>query len=148
MAEFRHLKALSQKYGADVINELITQLNNNKKKASGNLARSFDAEVTDAETGIKMIVTGADYAQYVDKGRMPGKYVPVSVLEKWAKLKGIPQSAVFLINRKIYRKGIPATNFISTAITKKKSVLNDMVTKAYKEDMQEYLDEIADKITD
>ena len=136
------------KYGAEVVAEMITRLNGFRKKATGNLIQSISYEVEVNGKNITLNVDAAPYWRYVDKGRKPGKFVPVDALKKWARVKGIPESAVYPINYKIYKKGIPPTNFATTTLTRRKSKFEEMVAKAYKEDMIDYLQRLKNEITD
>jgi hypothetical protein len=136
------------KYGAEVVAEMITRLQGYNKKASGNLIKSLKYTIEQNGDVIELDIEGAPYWQYVDKGRKPGKFVPVSALQKWAALKGIPQSAVYPINLKIFRKGIAPTNFASTTLSRRKSKFEEMVALAYREDMIIYLDQLAREISD
>lgn len=136
------------KYGSEVVSEMITRLNGFKKKATGNLIESIDYDIDVNGTLVQLKIQAADYWKYVDKGRKPGKFVPVSALKAWARVKGIPESAVYPINLKIYKKGIPSTNFATTTLTRRKSKFEEMVAKAYKEDMIEYLTNLKNELTD
>jgi hypothetical protein len=54
---------------------------------------------------------GVDYLEILNRGRMPGKYVPVDVLSDWVGRKlgitdeGENRKVTYLINRKIKEKG-------------------------------------------
>ena len=136
------------KYGAEVVAEMITRLNGFRKKATGNLIKSLTYDVEVNGKNITLNIDAEAYWKYVDKGRKPGKFVPVDALKKWAKVKGIPESAVYPINYKIYKKGIPPTNFATTTLTRRKSKFEEMVAKTYKEDMIDYLQRLKNEITD
>lgn len=136
------------KYGAEVVAEMITRLNGFRKKASGNLIKSISYDVEVNGKNIVLNIDAEPYWKYVDKGRKPGKFVPVNALRKWVKVKGIPESAIYPINYKIYKKGIAPTNFATTTLTRRKSKFEEMVAKAYKEDMIDYLQRLKNEITD
>lgn len=146
--QFVRVRELMNKYGTEVVAEMITRLNGYGKKASGNLIKSLKYTIEQNGDIIELDIEGAPYWQYVDKGRRPGKFAPVSALQKWARLKGIPQSAVYAINLKIFRKGIAPTNFASTTLSRRKSKFEEMIALAYREDMQIYLDQLAREISD
>lgn len=100
------------------------------KIASGNLRNSVQADVKRGSEGVDVIeITMAEYGQWVQSGRLPGKKkVPVSVIEKWIKerkLKGRNQkngryitdkSFAFAIQTNIYKFGIRPSNFLDVSI--------------------------------
>ena len=55
-----------------------------------------------------------DYIQYIESGRQPGSFPPVSVIAKWAAEKGITtdNKVVWAICQSIYKNGIPARPLI------------------------------------
>lgn len=148
MAELHFKKTieLMNKYGKEVVAEMLTRLNSYGKKATGNLAKSLTYSVEVNSETYSLNIVAAEYWKYVDKGRKPGKFVPVDALKKWAKVKGIPQSAVWPINYKIYKKGIRPTNFASTTLSRRKSKFEELVAKSYYEDMQIYFNSLAQEI--
>jgi hypothetical protein len=59
------------------------------------------------------------YGLVVERGRRPNKPAPPrAALRGWARRHGIPESALFLIARKIGRAGTPARPFLAPAFTK------------------------------
>jgi hypothetical protein len=137
---FDNVIKLMNKYGAEVVSEMLTRLNGFKKNASGELQKSLKYDIDQNGDVISLVIEGVDYAKYVDKGRRPGKYAPVSALKKWAKIKGIPEKAVYAINRSIFKKGIAPTNFMTTTLTRRKSKFEELVAEAYKKDVELYLE--------
>ena len=97
------------------------------KKATGNLIKSIDSELRLEESSLSFSISAEDYLEYVDRGRKPGKYPNINAISKWAKLKGISQSAVFPIARKIKEEGIKPTNVIRT--TSKEILLGSTLSK-------------------
>ena len=59
-----------------------------------------------------------DYLRYVDKGRRPGKFPPVTAIRDWVRTKGLPERAVYPIGRAIAIKGIEALNIVNPTIDK------------------------------
>lgn len=86
------------------------------KYATGTLYNSISANLTD--DGLELLMM--DYWEWVNYGREPGKYVPISPLENWASLKGLenPRAVAFGISKNIQKFGIAPTNFYETAIDK------------------------------
>jgi hypothetical protein len=106
-------KQLDQ-FGREYIKTLEDFLLREGKKASGNLINSLDYRIVqNGDNAIRVVIQSNDYLEWVDKGRRPGSYPPISAISKWATIKGIPQSAVFPIAHKIYKFGIKPTNVIA-----------------------------------
>lgn len=96
--------------GFDKQRPVIGQANLN---ASGGLYNSVEA-VWDANNQVMGILMNY-YWKYVDRGRGPGKYVPIQPLVEWATLKGFdnPRAAAFGISTNIKKFGIRGTQFFS-----------------------------------
>lgn len=125
-------------------------------KSSGRLQSSL--KVTDkASSGdFEIFIEMEEYGKYVDEGRKPGKGAPIADLKKWIVEKGLQlrdstkstqtteqkiNSLAFLINRKIKKKGINATNFLKDAL--------DELTPKFADDLAgAYADDIVDEILD
>ena len=138
MADFNDIiLAGLEKIGDDYIYFLTQELIKADKRASGKLINSLRSDVKRVAEGLySVVIESEDYLKWVDQGRRPGNYVPVRALEEWTRLRGIPKSAVFPINQKIYRFGIKPTFVISKA---EKQVLKniDAVDEAYLEYLSE-----------
>ena len=65
--------------------DLILKYNEKGMRASGKFAETLENTLT--ERGIKL--TGENYAQQLETGRLPGKFPPISVIEKWIEDKGL-----------------------------------------------------------
>lgn len=106
-----------KEFGRDYVKILGRFLLSNRpfaKVASGALLNSLDYRLIEDATQIQIVAN--DYLKYVDKGRRPGSYPPIRAISKWASIKGIPQSAVFPIARKIFKFGIKPTNVIQKTV--------------------------------
>ena len=96
------------KWSKDKIIGMRNLLRSNNKISKGNLLDSLVVEIKKkTEINIKFV----GYGQYVDKGRRPGSMPPISAIEDWCSIKGIPKEAAYPIAKSIERKGIPPTNF-------------------------------------
>jgi hypothetical protein len=99
------------------------------KVASGKLRDSIQVvtkKVNEDETIIQVIT--AEYAQWVQSGRLPGKKgVPISAIEKWIKDRGLTgrdkkgrfikrKSFAFAIQTNIKKFGIRPSNFLDVAL--------------------------------
>jgi hypothetical protein len=118
-------KLLNQ-FGKDYVNVLVYLLKNNTvpsraglpaypKVASGRLINSIDYRLKETAQGIQFQLLAESYLQYVDKGRKPGTYPPISAIRNWARIKGLPKGAEYGIQKNIYKFGIKPTNVIRRA---------------------------------
>lgn len=85
---------------------LKSQAERTAPRASGNYARSFKYRTYKRITGTSgEFFNTSDYAMYADKGRGSGRMPPDAAIRDWCKRKGIPESAVYPIRKKIAEKG-------------------------------------------
>jgi len=144
------------------INVGATRTVNGKRRKidnSGKLRNSIKYNVNVSKSGKSFAfdISMEDYGENVDKGRKPGKGIPVNELLKWIKSKPIRvrdlktnsfvkqtesriNSLAFLINRKIKEKGIAATNFLSDPFSKEFKDLPDDVMGAFGLDVEQFLE--------
>jgi predicted phosphatase len=99
-----------REFGQDYVKILTKLLIAAGKKSSSSLINSLSYNLQSTATEIQIILEAEDYFKYVDEGRRPGKYPPISAISKWASIKGIPQGAVFPIAKKIFKFGIKPTH--------------------------------------
>jgi len=92
------------------------------KIASGELINSISYYIIKSKSGYKLFIRYPDYLANVDRGTKAKTIWPKKeIIKKWIKDKGLnikeseQDKAAFLISRKIYRKGIKATNVIRDA---------------------------------
>lgn len=88
------------------------------KEASGTLVNSVRTAIRSDGNKAVIEIYAEDYIRFVDKGRNPGRFPPLSAIRSWVALKGIAEEAVFPIARKIAEKGIPATPVINPTLEK------------------------------
>ena len=135
------------------------------KKGSGKLFRSLRADVLQKQDDFVLRFWSTDYGDFVDQGvsgvkkRISGtkysyriKIPPPSLLEQWAKKKGIKgrnkkgrfitnKSLGFAIAKSIFNKGLPRTLFYTKAF--EDNFKQDFVSKvetAYANDMERILE--------
>lgn len=85
-----------------------------KSRVGSALYESIEGRIT--PDGFELLMN--DYWEYVNYGRLPGKYVPIGPLYEWAKLKGFPdyKAAAWGANHNIKKFGIAPTYFYENAI--------------------------------
>lgn len=82
----------------------------------GHLAGSIYSKVSGGNGVVIAFGASANYALPVEKGRRPGAPMPPSgALLPWMAAHGIPDSAEFIVRKRIGERGIPARPFIGKA---------------------------------
>jgi hypothetical protein len=119
-------------FGEDVIQEMIKILIQNKKMNTGNLIRNLNFKFVEIADNIVMQLSAPEYAIYVEKGRLPGKYAPVSAIKQWCRTKGIKEALAYPINKKIFKFGIKATPFVRQGFNNALIKDRDMLIKDFK----------------
>lgn len=135
-------KRLFTIFGERFVKELASALRQAGKEASGRLIASLDSSIRDIAGELSIQIESEDYLQWVDQGRRPGTYPPISAISNWARIKGIDQKAVFPIARKIYQFGIKPTNVIEQATenTLRSNIFIDIEDQIAERLEQEFLD--------
>lgn len=145
--KLKALKKAMDKYGQALVIEIVKELKNADKVATGALARSIDYELIEALDSIAVNILALDYMDVVDGGRRKGaKAPPTDKIVKWMKVKKIrgrdkrgrfikDNSAAFLIARSIGKRGIKGVYAIKKSVKKLKSLQEKLLTDAAVEDM-------------
>ncbi len=127
LIEFTNLAAVLQEYGTTICEKYRAELAARGKNASGILADTVRYLVKRDKATYAVDLSLADYWQYVEYGRRPGKFPPPDKILEWVRVKPvIPQplsngklptekQLAFLIGRKIAREGIAPTPALATA---------------------------------
>jgi len=125
---------------------------------TGKLRESIGYETEVNPNSFALSIEMEEYGVNVDRGRKPGKGIPVDVLKEWIRQKPIrlrdlktgefkpktkssEDQLSFLINRKIREKGIEATNFMTEPFEAEFKKLPDEVVEAYGLDVEELLNQ-------
>lgn len=120
--------------GEQYVNDLKNRLGN-QGLTDSNLFNTITFTVNGSTLSINM----ADYADFVDQGRSPGKQPPPDAIEKWVRSKGLTmdgssqplerqqKSLSFLIGRKIGEEGTQPQPFLDPDPTDK--ILNSINKK-------------------
>lgn len=139
--------AFLTRYGNQVESEIETRLYNAGKYASGKLYDSITYRIEQKKEEFKILFSMADYGIYVDKGTKPSKYANatgkgtgkskfITSLMKWCAIRGLPKNAAFPIRRKIWKYGIPPTNFFTIPVTRRLAQMNKGLEKALAQDLE------------
>lgn len=102
-----------QLIGDFMVDQLIKVLDDQGHRNTGKLQDTMKSTVNQSGGGFEIVITGQDYAKYVDRGIPAGVWVNVGALQKWVMQKGIAtgereiKQIAFLIGRKIFQEGSP-----------------------------------------
>jgi hypothetical protein len=148
-------------FRGEYVRELTNSLTEKNLISSGQLGESIKLDVQPKVKLFgqiyRMQIRMAEYGENVDKGRAPGKGLPVGVLEEWLKYPNTLQkvtgqdkqlsdyerkSLAFVINRSIKRKGIKPKNWIQPAFDKGSKNIVGVIEAAIAEDIELTFEEI------
>lgn len=124
----------------EMINDIIADLNAKDKNASMSLAKSLRFSISHSNSMISVSFRAKSHWKFVDKGRKPGKFVPIKPLVRWARVKlGLSGkeavSAAFAISKSIQKKGIKGTNIFTNNINKFKKDIQKLRSKEMAQDV-------------
>lgn len=110
------------------------------KIASGGLYNSISYELT--QDGFALLMNR--YWEWVNYGREPGSYAPISPLEEWARLKGLdnPRSAAFGISTNLYKFGIQPTYFYDNALDILEAQFNEDLEAQFGKTFDEFINNL------
>lgn len=160
--ENKELRKVLKIYGASVVAEMKTRLQNQGKVASSKLLKSLKYDISETLQNLELNFYAVDYYKFVDKGvngfanrvgspysfkpkngKGTGKSKLIPALKKWLRDKGQPESEAFRIRRIIWRYGIKPTQFWTISTTRRQKQLTKQIEKAQQKDLEAYLNKIA-----
>lgn len=147
-----------------VLNEFADQFIQNAKDglqadgsiATGELYDSFEKIIEIGEDYYSVKISLADYWQYVNDGRKPGKFPPPPAIRNWIEVKPVNpyplpngktpsvEQLTFLISRKIANEGIEPTHFFDEAKEQTIRDFEDRINYAIEEDVSNFVIEIVE----
>lgn len=142
------LKENIDQIGKLLISELIKNLIQMDKVASGKLINSLDYQVIETIEGVFLELVSEDYLYNVDKGRQPGKMPPLMEIKEWNKIRGLERGKLtedqlaFVVARGIGRNGIPATNVIQKSIDNIYSSIDKLIDEGLEIEIDKILDNL------
>lgn len=136
--EYTNLIKILNDIGNEITDNYKSELQRNKKIATGKLYNSIDYKIIKDDKSIKLIFIAEDYFLEVEEGRKAGgKMPPLNKIKEWMRTKGIINRDPYIIARSISLKGIRSvpslkkaremnkyTNIIAKAIEADYAVLN------------------------
>lgn len=132
-------------------------LDANQSNASYNLYNSFEKVIEVGEDYFKVSVSLADYWQFLENGRGPGKFPPVDKIKEWIEVKPVNPTPLsngktpsveqlsFLISRKIANEGTEGQPFFEPAKEQTIREFEDKINQAIDEDVSNFILELVEK---
>lgn len=120
--KFDNLWRVLTDFAADLRNRYQDSLIRTDRVASGSLLNSVTFGIRRQGQVFQVFLNLEDYWQYVESGRMPGKWPPRQRILEWIKVKPVlprpdaegnlptPEQLAFLISRKIGEEGFRGTH--------------------------------------
>jgi len=112
--------------------------------ASGNLVKNVKVEwIGNENDGLELVVKMPNYWYYVNYGRKPGRWPPISPIDRWVIQKSgfkdvvrdqsgrfvSRKSLVFLIRRSIGQYGYEGTEFLQKAYASSAAIIKEQISE-------------------
>ena len=132
-------------------------LDANQSNATYNLYNSFEKVIEVGEDYFKVSISLADYWQYLENGRGPGKFPPVDKIKEWIEVKPVNPTPLsngktpsveqlsFLISRKIANEGTEGKPFFEPAKEQTIREFEDKINQAIEEDVSNFILKLVEK---
>ena len=132
-------------------------LDANQSNASYNLYNSFEKVIEVGEDYFKVSISLADYWQFLENGRGPGKFPPVDKIKEWIEVKPVNPTPLsngktpsveqlsFLISRKIANEGTEGKPFFEPAKEQTIREFEDKINQAIDEDVSNFILDLVEK---
>jgi len=83
------IEKVLNEFGEKLVEALVLNLDKDKKNASGNLQSSIRFDVIEGTAKWTFQLSLLDYYKWVDEGRKPGKFPPITAIESWLRLPNV-----------------------------------------------------------
>lgn len=149
MIRFTNTLDVLNDFGKFLVEEYKDNLILNDAIASGSLYDSITYIIEDRGKSIEVKLSLNEYAKYIENGRKPGKFQPISAIKRWIEIKPVlprPMSngklptneqLAFLIARKIGLEGIKPRPILQKSIDDVFEVMREFLEEALAKDIQE-----------
>lgn len=158
LISFSNLAAVLAKYGEAVCEAYRKELRDRGKDASGLLSQSVRYMVNRDGTTYAVDLSLQDYWKYVEYGRRPGQFPPISKILEWVKVKPVvprpmdngkiptEKQLAFLIARKISEDGIKPSPALDKAVGLTYAQFIEEIGKAITADLSDAVDGALDSL--
>jgi hypothetical protein len=148
MMQFKNVISVLNDFGKLLVEEYKDNLILNNVNASDNLYNSVKYMLDVGSKKFEVKLQLADYWKYVENGRKPGKWPPISAIEKWIEIKPVlprpmangqlptNKQLAFLIARKIGLEGIQPRPILDQSIKDVWDVMKEFLEEALAKDVE------------
>lgn len=148
MMQFKNVISVLNDFGKFLVEEYKDNLILNNVNASDNLYKSVKYMLDVGSKKFEVQLQLADYWKYVENGRKPGKWPPISAIEKWIEIKPVlprpmangqlptNKQLAFLIARKIGLEGIQPRPILDQSIKDVWDVMKEFLEEALAKDVE------------
>lgn len=104
--------------GEEFINAYREMLLKNNINATGNLSNSVSTTTQEQSDNWSVWLSIADYYEYIENGRLPGKQPPIAAIQDWIRNKHLPleRNLSWAIAKSIAKKGIPGKHILEKSL--------------------------------
>ena len=154
MIEFRNVRDVLNDFGKLLVDEYKESLTENDVNASNKLYNSVSYIVENGESSFEVKLELEHYYKHIEEGRKPGKFPPISAIEKWIEIKPVlprpmnngklptNQQLAFLIARKIGLEGIEPKPLLHASLNDVWETMQEYIEEALAKDVQEEWEKI------
>lgn len=146
MIEFQNLRAALELFAEEFINTYQDELLDADANATGDLFNTITSNIVINDSEFVVSLNIQEYWKYIEYGRKPGKWPPVSAIRKWIEVKPVIPRAyngkvptldqlAFMIGRKIYRDGIAHRPLLQNTKDKVIPKYEEIIKDALEEDI-------------
>lgn len=156
---FENLTKVLNDFGKFLVEEYKDNLILNDKNASDELYNSVKYIVDTGTRGrIELNLSLAHYWKYIEQGRKPGKFPPISAIERWIEIKPViprpmkngklptTQQLTYLISRKIAIEGIEPQHLLQQSVNSVMDSMMEFITEAITKDLENNMELIFKEI--
>lgn len=140
MLEFNNVRNVLNDFGRFLVEEYQDNLILEDAIASKTLYNSLQYKVENGNNSFEVKLSLEDYWKYIENGRKPGKFPPISAIKRWIEIKPeLPTTAqlAYLISRKIGLEGIKPRPILQKSIDDVFEVMREFLEEALAKDIQE-----------
>ena len=90
----------------------------NNINATGNLSNSVSTTTQEQSDNWSVWLSIADYYEYIENGRLPGKQPPITAIQNWLQNKHLPleRNLSWAIAKSIAKRGIPGKHILERSL--------------------------------
>ena len=140
--KFPNLEEVLRQYGSQLISIYRQKLLQNNADDTGTLGNTLNYIVEDQDGSYEVSLQIQDYWKYLEEGRSPGKFPPISEIKNWIRTKPVlprpyrgklpsTDQLAYLVARKIHLQGTQGKHILEESLDELSAValLDDAITK-------------------